>query len=228
MPAFLYSENRHQVDELRTEAEVCARYGLPVTLTSEVPLPFSVKLAARFDGQAQFHPGKYMSALTRAFVRAGGRVHEDTRAVSIEDGEPANVETESGSVVADAIFVATNSPIANRFFLHTKLFPYRSYVLGVRLAKAAPRMPKGLFWDMEDPYHYLRSHPAADGEVVLVGGEDHKTGQEDDTRLPFERLEAYTRARLDVRSIDYRWSAQVIEPVDGLPMIGLNSFSSHG
>ena len=227
VPAYLYSEHRHQVEELQKEAATCARYGLPVTLTSDVPLPFSVKLAARFDDQAQFHPGKYLQALARAFIRAGGRLYEHTRSLSIEDGEPALVETEHGTVKAGDVFVATNAPIANRFFLQTKLFPYRSYVLGVRLASGAAPMPKGLFWDMEHPYHYLRSHPIAGGEMILVGGEDHKTGQEVDTRLPFERLEAFTRARLEVGSIDYRWSAQVIEPVDGLPMIGLNSLSEH-
>lgn len=230
VPGYLYSEGVHQVEDLHEEAEACLRYGLPVSLTTEVPLPFPVKLGARFEGQAQFHAGKYMAEMTAAFVRGGGRIHERTRVLSIEDGEPAVVETESGKVTAADVFVATNSPIANRFFLHTKLFPYRSYVLGVRLRQgtdAGSPLAKGLFWDMDDPYHYIRSHPVRGGEIVLIGGEDHKTGQEPDTRLPFERLEAYSRARFDIASIDYRWSAQVIEPVDGLPMIGLNSASSH-
>lgn len=230
VPGYLYSEGVHQVEELQKEAEACQRYGIAVSLTTEVPLPFAVKLGARFEKQAQFHAGKYMTDMASAFVRGGGRIHEHSRAMSIEDGEPAVVETEHGTVTARDVFVATNSPVANRFFLHTKLFPYRSYVLGVRLEQGTERggpLAKGLFWDMDDPYHYVRSHPVRGGEVVLIGGEDHKTGQEPDTRLPFERLEAYARARFDITSIDYRWSAQVIEPVDGLPMIGLNSASDH-
>jgi Rieske Fe-S protein len=87
----------------------------------------------------------------------------------------------------------------------------------------------GLFWDTADPYHYIRSHTVDGLSYLLVGGEDHKVGEADDTTAPFHRLEDYVRQRfgVPVAPTDLRWSGQIIVPVDGLPYIGHNSLSSH-
>jgi len=85
----------------------------------------------------------------------------------------------------------------------------------------------GLFWDDEDPYHYIRSLPTSRGDVVIIGGEDHKVGQEEDTEARYEALLGYARQRFDVRSVEYRWSAQTLEPVDGLPYIGRDTGAGH-
>ncbi|HET6281345.1 MAG TPA: FAD-dependent oxidoreductase, partial [Polyangia bacterium] len=63
----------------------------------------------------------------------------------------------------------------------------------------------------------------------IVGGEDHKVGEMDDTTEPFQRLEAYFKGHFgqSVAPTDYRWSGQIIVPVDGLPYIGRNALSSH-
>ena len=36
-----------------------------------------------------------------------------------------------------------------------------------------------LYWDTADPYHYVRLEQSRKGgnDILLVGGEDHKTGQ---------------------------------------------------
>jgi glycine/D-amino acid oxidase-like deaminating enzyme len=60
-----------------------------------------------------------------------------------------------------------------------------------------------------------------------VGGEDHKTGQANDGDERFARLEAWTRERFPAATqFDYRWSGQVLEPVDGLALIGRNPLDS--
>jgi glycine/D-amino acid oxidase-like deaminating enzyme/nitrite reductase/ring-hydroxylating ferredoxin subunit len=184
----------------------------------------------RFPRQGQFHPLLYLAGLARAVERLGGRIYEGTQASDVADGEPTRVETALGfSVEAGACVVATNSPINDRFAIHTKQAPYRTYAIAARLpAGGAPA--RALFWDTCDPYHYVRTAPlrGADGaptgdEVLIVGGEDHKTGQARDTEERHARLERWMRERFPTAgAVEWRWSGQVMEPVDGVAYIGRN------
>ncbi|MBX6393678.1 MAG: FAD-dependent oxidoreductase, partial [Burkholderiales bacterium] len=176
-----------------------------------------------FPRQAQFHPLKYLAQLTEAIRRRGGRVYAHTRAVNIEGGERVHVETADGFVVAaDALVVATNTPVNDRFAIHTKQAPYRTYVVGARVPPGA--VPTLLLWDTLDAYHYVRVQRNVGGhDMLIVGGEDHKTGQADDFEKRYARLEAWTRERFPmVEGFDFHWSGQVMEPVDYLAFIGPN------
>ena len=220
---FYYTEEASRAGEVREEFEAARRLGMRATFTEDVPLPFKVAAAIRFDDQARFHVRRYLLPLLNDVPGEGSHVFEETRVVDVHDGAPCRVETEGGVVTADDVVVATHVPL-NRFFIQTKLAHYRSYVLACRIEGP---VPDGLFWDDEDPYHYIRPQEVAHESLLIVGGEDHKTGQEDDTESRFRALLDYAKARFDVRGIPYRWSAQVAEPVDGLPFIGRNSLSSH-
>jgi nitrite reductase/ring-hydroxylating ferredoxin subunit len=94
-------------------------------------------------------------------------------------------------------------------------------VIGVRVPKDS--VTRALYWDTGDPYHYLRLQREDDHDVLIVGGEDHKTGQENDGEERFARLEQWTRERFpQMLAVEYHWSGQVMEPVDGLAFIGRN------
>jgi len=188
----------------------------------------------RFPGQAQFHPVRYAAGLVRAILRDGGRIFTETHASSIEGGNPAHVYTGAGPVVtADEVVVATNTPVDDRLVIHTKQAPYLSYVIGALIPRGS--VPKALFWDTEDPYHYVRvqqlspshvwagDHGPGSHEVLLVGGEDHKTGQVNDQAERYEHLEAWARERFPmIESVRFRWCGQIMRPVDGLGYIGRN------
>jgi Rieske Fe-S protein len=221
---FLYAERPEQVSEVEAEAAACKQLRIPAALTETVALPFPIHRALCFPDQAQFHPRRYLRALAESLAGNGCRIFEDSPVLEVEDGAPCRVVTAAGVVIADHVLVAAHVPITNRIFLHTKIAAYRTYVVAARLPDPGPR---GLFWDTEDPYHYIRTQPMRDGsEVLIVGGEDHKVGQKTDTTEPFERLEEYVRQRFGRLPIEQRWSGQIIEPVDGLPYIGKNSLSS--
>ena len=186
--------------------------------------------ALRFPRQAQFHPLKYLLGLAEAIKEKGGRIYTSTHAKEIEGGKQARVETNGGGVVtADAVVVATNTPVNDLIAIHTKQAPYQTYVIGARVPKGS--ITRALYWDTPDPYHYLRLETVGKGakayDVLIVGGEDHKTGQEDDANKRFAALERWTRRRFPaVESIEYRWSGEVMEPVDGLAFIGRNPMDS--
>jgi glycine/D-amino acid oxidase-like deaminating enzyme/nitrite reductase/ring-hydroxylating ferredoxin subunit len=174
-----------------------------------------------FPRQAQFHPLKYLTGLANAIQRNGGEIHT-AHASEIEEG---TVKTTNGHHIAAAsIVVATNSPVNDRVAIHTKQAPYTTYVIGARVKKGS--VPDLLLWDapndLHDPYHYVRVAKGDEYDVLIVGGEDHKTGQSHDGAQRWGKLEQWTRNRFSIEDIIYRWSGQVMEPVDGLAFIGRN------
>jgi glycine/D-amino acid oxidase-like deaminating enzyme/nitrite reductase/ring-hydroxylating ferredoxin subunit len=216
VPGYLYTEFERDRDMLAKELDVARRLGLDVQVTNEVPLPFPTVMGLRFADQAQFHPRKYVLGLAPLVSGAGSYVFEHTRVESYQDGDRCILKTPRGQVKAEAMVLATHSPVGS-LALQTRIAPYRSYLLGARIA--GDLGPRGLFWDTTDPYHYIRVYKDALGEVLLVGGADHKTGQGDAAQSFFE-MEEYARSRFLVDTFLYRWSAQVYESADGLPYIG--------
>jgi glycine/D-amino acid oxidase-like deaminating enzyme/nitrite reductase/ring-hydroxylating ferredoxin subunit len=223
VPGFYYTERAAGVRDVEEEGEAARRLGVDARPTRDVPLPFDVKAALRFGDQARFHVREYLRPLLESVPGHGSAVFEGTRVEDVRDGTPCVVETENGEIRAADVVMATHVPL-NRLLLQTKLAHYRSYVLA---CEATRRVGDALFWDDQDPYHYVRIADVHGRRLLLVGGEDHKVGQEDDTEARFEALLAWAAARFDVREVVHRWSAQVAEPVDGMPYLGLNSGSSH-
>ncbi|AFE10997.1 Rieske family iron-sulfur cluster-binding protein [Corallococcus coralloides DSM 2259] len=223
VPGYRYAETEAELRELLHEVSAARQAGLLATFTKEVPLPFPVKGALRVEDQAVFHPRQYLLALADRIPGDGCHLFENTKVVDIHDGTPCRVVTEGGTVTAQAVVEATTTPL-NRVAMHTKLYPYRTYSVAAPLE--GPLEP-GQYYDSRDPYHYIRTQQVDGVPYVIVGGEDHKVGSEEDTTSCFAALEAYTRDRFPVRRITHRWSGQVIEPADGLPYIGRNVGSRH-
>jgi len=210
---------------LDAEAEAARRAGAgQVDRIARVPVVSFEAAALRFENQAQFHPLKYLAGLARAIVRDGGRIHCGSHVADFENRpRRPRVKTEDKhSVTADAVVFATNSPVNDWVKMHTKQAPYRTYVIAVRVPRNS--VPRGLYWDTANPYHYVRQASDTNGEpLLIVGGEDHKTGQADDADARFGRLLEWTRRHFPTAGdIAYRWSGQVLEPNDYMGFIGRN------
>lgn len=227
LDGFLFVPPNEATDVLNDELQASHRAGLTnVELVKRAPVEtFDTGPALRFPRQAQFHPLDYLTGLTRGLTRYGGRIFTETHATKITGGSDARVETSHGPAVScDVIVVATNTPVNDRVAIHTKQAPYVTYVIGVRVPKGS--ITRALYWDTPDPYHYVRlqtdkTNPSH--EILIVGGEDHKTGQEHDGEARFVKLHQWTRERFpQAGNIDFRWSGQVMEPVDGIAFIGAN------
>lgn len=176
----------------------------------------------KYPRQAQFHPLKYLNGLVAAIRRMGGQIYSHTEVTEVEGGSPARVATREGfEITAAAVVVAANVPFNDRFTLHTKMAPYRTYMIGMR----APQVvPDALYWDTADPYHYIRfvQDPLTRSKVMLIGGEDHRTGQSSEGN-PYEKLRAWADRHFGLTSpVTWHWSGQVLEPHDGLAYIGRN------
>jgi Rieske Fe-S protein len=190
---------------------------LPASYTEQTDLPWPVKAAVRMDDQAQFHPRRYCLALARLIDADGSRVFEQTRAVDVEDGSPCVVKTDRHDVRAAYVVLATHLPFLDRGAFFAKCHPEREYVLAVALEQP---VPKGMYISVEQPTRSIRQHPFDGGELLILSGDSHKTGQDDDTERHYAALEHFAHERFAVRSIQYRWSTQDHMTVDQVPYIG--------
>lgn len=218
--AYLWRHPDRPADELERELAAARRAGLRAEMVARAPFGFAdTGPAIRFADQGRVDPLRFVEGLARAVVRRGGRIFVRTHAIGIS---ARRVATDRGATVhCRAAVVATHSPISDRVAMHTKQAAYRTYVVAMRAARGL--IPDALFWDSGDPYHYIRLDPgAAPGgdDLVLIGGEDHKTGQDHHPEPRWDALERWARERLPVEEVVRRWSGQIIEPADGLAFIG--------
>ena len=220
--SYAYVTSARERAKVEVEAEAAVAAGLPARLVEKTPLPFSVEAAVRFERQAEFHPRKYLLALAERAEAAGARVFEHSHAVEVGGLEGRQVvKTPGGRALVDRVIVATHYPFLDRALAFARLTPQRSYALTCRIAGAPPR---GMHISGDSPTRSIRAVPIGDGEdateLLLVGGEGHKTGTEPDTELRYERLEAFAREHWDVLSVEHRWSSQDPTTPDGLPFVG--------
>ncbi|MCW2999273.1 MAG: iron-sulfur binding oxidoreductase [Solirubrobacterales bacterium] len=219
--AVTYTTQADRVSGIQEEFQAARAAGLPVRMTTDVDLPFAVRQAVVLGDQAEFHPRRYLLALAERFVAAGGRIAEGTQATKVhEDDEAPVVVTDHAQVSARHVVVATHAPFLDRGLFFARLRAQRSYAIGVRLTPGAA-IPQGMFYGDDHATRSVRAHPLPNGgELLIVGGEGHKTGEDDDTRARLEALEGWARQHFAVADIPYRWSAQDLMPADGLPYVG--------
>lgn len=230
---YLFLHPTDERESLLDEYEATKRAGLLTEMYKSVPFIANEdgKWCIRFPEQAQFHVLLYMEGLAQAFLDAGGQIYTHTRAQNItKKGAEANGFT----VEAQHIVVATNTPVNDLVTMHTKQWPYRSYVIGAKVPKG--KLPYALWWDTGDmeshwlaqPYHYVRLEEFdVDYDMLIAGGEDHRTGQADTEHITEEdryaRLEEWTRKHFpDMGDVTFKWSGQIMEPLDCLAFIGKN------
>lgn len=217
--AYTYTEDENELELITKEVEAARRLGLPVEYAETSPLPFDIKGAVRFTNQARFHPRKYLLALAGEISGGGSYIFEETRALDIEEEDKGcRVQTTRGMISARDVVLATHFPFYDHGMYFARMHPKRSYVLGCRLRGSTP---EGMFITAGSPFHSFRPNPSDDrGQIWMVGGENHKTGEGGDTSERYKRLELYARETFDVESIEYRWSTQDNVTVDKVPYIG--------
>ena len=230
---YLFVHPTGATETLQDELEATHRAGLLTEMLNNIPAIESEEgySCLKFPDQAQFHILLYLKGLADAFRQSGGKIFTQTKAENITStGATAN----SFNIKANHIVVATNTPVNDWVTMHTKQWPYRTYVIASRIPKG--KLPFSLWWDTGDldskwiskPYHYVRLEEFSEQyDLLIAGGEDHRTGQADDEGIKEEdrytKLEEWTRSHFpDIEKIEFKWSGQVMEPVDSLAYLGKN------
>jgi glycine/D-amino acid oxidase-like deaminating enzyme/nitrite reductase/ring-hydroxylating ferredoxin subunit len=225
LDGFLFVPPGGDATVIDDELDAVVRAGIPVERVARAPLPhFDTGPCLRFPGQATFHPMKYLAGLVRAVERLGGRVFTGTHVSGITGGSRPWLATAANRRVrAGAIVVATNTPVHDNLQVHFKQAPFRTYVVAMTVRRG--EVAHALYWDTPFPYHYARLQRwSGDEELLIVGGEDHRPGEDDDGEERFAALEEWTRERFPAREVEFCWSGQVYEPADGVGLIGRDRF----
>ena len=231
LDGFLFLAPGDEKETLERELAAARRAGLMAEMVPRAPLAYDTGPAIRFPNQARFHPLEYLAAVARTIKRGGGRLYANSHVDHVEGGSKAKVEVGAHTVTADAVVVATNSPINDLVAIHTKQAPYMTYVIGARVPVGS--VTDALYWDTQKDYHYVRLQRVRQNDadtdafdeydLLIVGGEDHKSGQASDTMQRHKRLETWARARFPmIEEMVFTWAGQVLETIDGLAYIGRN------
>ena len=233
LDAFLFPamgmDTKDAKEQQDKEFQAVRKTGTQVERYRGVPLKgFEDAPVLRYPDQATFHPLKYINGLIAAIEKTGGKLFQDSPVTKIEEHDNSvMVGTDAGTVTATYAVFATNSPINDRVALHSKMAPYRTYAMAFTMPRGA--LPDALYWDMADPYHYVRLNPGR-GKVdyLIAGGGDHKSGEADDGDVRFEAVEAWIRQLVpDLGKEVARWSGQVMDTIDYCGFIGLNPDSKN-
>lgn len=219
VPGYLFSQNEQQSRELEDIAEACKKVGVECAFVNELPVPIGFEKVLKIEGQAKFHPLRYVLKMAEVFEEAGGVIVERCRVMGSgkAEGDVVRVETSAGNFSAAHVIFATHIPIGVNI-IHFRCSPYRSYAMAVKLEDNA--YPESLIYDMYDPYHYYRTQDIDGEKYLIVGGEDHRTGEEPNTNGCFLKLESHVRSHFNVANVVSQWSSQYFDPADGLPYIG--------
>jgi len=216
-PAYLFSQNGKQTSELTDINQACKEVGVESRFINSIPIVVPFEKAIEVARQGKFNPVQYVYALATAFEAEGGVIVEQCRVTNTNEDDIISIETTLGKFKSKALVYATHIPPGINL-LHLRCSPYRSYAMAVKLKDE--NYPDGLIYDMYDPYHYYRTQVVNDEKFLIVGGEDHKTGENQNTNKNFLHLESHIRTYFQVAKVSHRWSSQYFEPADGLPYIG--------
>lgn len=218
--AYLYTQEESSEYQLQLEQELKAtqQLGIETFYTDQTDLPFDVKGAIGLENQAQFHPRKYLLHLVKELTEQGHFLFEKTRVLDLIGDGPYTVITDQGSLKAKKIVIASHFPIYDgRGLYFTRMYTERSYVIA---AKVKESLPKGMYINIEQPTRSFRRLPTEKGELLLIGGNEHKTGYGGNTEKHYQNLMDYANGIYTVEEIPFQWSAQDCMTVDQVPYIG--------
>jgi glycine/D-amino acid oxidase-like deaminating enzyme/nitrite reductase/ring-hydroxylating ferredoxin subunit len=219
LDGFLFKGRNFDEEKLRREQDAAKKLGADLDYVSQVPFLSGPVSGLRFPRQGQFHPLKYLNGLVRVLKDLGVEIFEGTHVTDMrqEDRKTWTLLTDTGKkITAKNLVVATNTPVNNRFYIHTKQYAYRTYAMSFKFERS--HKEDVLLWDTEDPYHYIRFYE----DTIIIGGEDHRTGQAPE-RDPFIELERWSRNKFSfLGEVKEKWSGQIFEPMDQIAFIGRN------
>jgi glycine/D-amino acid oxidase-like deaminating enzyme/nitrite reductase/ring-hydroxylating ferredoxin subunit len=219
--AFVYATTDEYVPKIEKEFQAYEKLKIAGAQTDSIPLNIDIKTGLKMLNQAQFHPTKYLTQLVKNLNKDMVQLYEHTTATDIENEDsdkPVVVTREGKRITCNFVIIASQFPFYDKPGLYfARMYAKRSYVIGV---KTDSPYPGGMYISADDPARSIRFTPFNGEDLLLIGGENHKTGTGIDTYKHYEALQQFAETTFSVKEIPYRWSAQDLITLDKVPYIG--------
>ncbi|MBA2940927.1 FAD-dependent oxidoreductase [Paenibacillus sp. CGMCC 1.16610] len=217
--AYIYTIEEANVAKIEAESKAYEKLGIPGGYLAQPPLPFQTQAAIVMKNQAQFDPIPFLKHIAQAFIQLGGQIFEQTTVVGVDKGTPATVKTSEGfRITCNFVVSSSHFPFNDRNgFYFARLHAEKSYALA---AKTEISLAGGMYINADTPARSLRTVMVNGEELLLIGGESHKTGQGICTFQYYEALRQFGVAQFNLQEVRYHWSAQDLLTLDKLPYIG--------
>ena len=216
--SYVYTTKEDEVLEIQKEVAVVNKLGKNAKFVNKIDLPIKIKGAIEFEGQAQFHPRKYMLGLANS-IEKQNKIYQYTTVTDVEkNGEKYKVYTDKGSVEAKYIVMASHFPIINMpGFYFVKMYQSTSYLIAV---ETKLQLPQGMYINVKEPMYSFRTANYNGKEILLIGGVGNKTGEPIEDNSHYEKLEKKAREMYPDCKILYRWNTRDCISLDKIPYIG--------
>ena len=217
--AYIYTKDDNYIKKLHNEFKAYEKIGVNSDYLDKIPLPIDVKAALVVKNQGQFHPLKYLNNFVKYIKDHGGVIYENTQALDIEKEPSLRVITKDGyKVSCNNVVICTHFPFYDGMGLYfTRMYSERSYALGI---KSEYDYPGGMYISAENPTRSIRYTPLNGEKLIIVGGENHKTGQSKCTLNHYNALKDFGNELFKIKEIPYRWSTQDLTTLDKVPYVG--------
>lgn len=219
--AIVYTQQDKNIEKIENEIKTVSELGIKASWIDEIPFPIPMKGGMKFEDQAQFHPRKFLIPLAEKIASDGVQIYENSRAVDLEYGDKITVITaQRKRVTANRVIIASHYPFYNKHGMYySRIYTERAYAIAFT---AKEKYPGGMYINAEDPSRSLRYQPYEGGELIIVVGENHKTGQGNDMNNHYHELITYSDEIFPMQDLLYRWSTQDCMTLDGVPYVGLH------
>lgn len=217
---YVFTTDPSLITQFKQEAKTAASLGLPASFEAQTPLPFEIRGAVKFTGQAKMNAQQYVLGLAKAVHGKGGYVFENSTVIGIREGNPGRIKTPRAKVYAKDIIVASSVPtfpLMARATYAMHEYPSESYIVSGQTELDISGM-----YISPDKQHYSILPTNIDGrQMLLVGGESHLWGLRGNRQARFKRLAEYAKRHFGVGDITNHWSDRDYIAYDNIPLIGL-------
>ena len=218
--AYSYATTDEGIDAVKREFAACKDAGLSAELVGSTGLPFAVSAAVKLEDQAQINPLLVLRKLAADLRERGGHIVEGVRVTGVSTREPCVLETDQGSVTADAVVLATGIPILDRGLYFAKVQPTRSYVTTFRMPDGGSALPHNMYLSLDAERRSLRTAHVNGEDMLLVGGNGHVVGREPSPQAQIDGLVEWTTTNFPGAEPVHRWSAQDYMSLNRVPFVG--------
>ena len=216
--SYVYTTKEDEILEIQKEVAIVNKLGKDAKFVNKIDLPIKIKGAIEFEGQAQFHPRKYMLGLANS-IEKQNKIYQYTTVTDVEkNGEKYNVYTDKGTVEAKYVVIASHFPIINMpGFYFVKMYQSTSYLIAV---ETKSQLPQGMYINVKEPMYSFRTANYNGKEILLIGGVGNKTGEQIEDNSHYKKLEKKAREMYPDCKILYRWNTRDCISLDKIPYIG--------